>query len=314
LVLRLAEKSDVLVENFSVGTMARLGLGPDVLLTRNPHIVYLSMSGLGYSGPRAGWVSFNVVIQALSGLMMATGRPGDAPVAVSNSLADFVAGLHGALLVAAALTMREDRTGCWIDLSQYEANVLPAGHLAMERVQMDGLERIGNRSRVRVPQGCYRCAGEDSWCVLSVGTDAEWERLIGMLGDATLAEARYRDRAARMDDADFIDERIEAWTRRRDASSVERALLDVGISAAAVRTGAAIVEEMGRLVPSHRTMRHAVVGDMPVVPNPIHFDDERASDARPGPLLGEHTDEVLGRILGMDAGARERLRADGVLV
>jgi crotonobetainyl-CoA:carnitine CoA-transferase CaiB-like acyl-CoA transferase len=315
LVLRLSEKSDVLVENFSVGTMARLGLGSEVVLARNPHIVYLSMSGLGYHGPRAGWVSFNVVIQALSGLMMATGRPGDAPVAVSNSLADFVAGLHGALMIAAALTIREERAGCWIDLSQYEANVLPAGQLTMAAARGDnGRERLGNRSRAHAPQGCYRCAGEDAWCVISVGGNAEWERLTALIGDPVLTGARYSEPSARMDDADLIDQRIEAWTQQHAAESAERALLDAGVSAAAVRTSATIVEELGRLVPSHRRMRHPVVGDMPVIPNPIHFDDESGTDVQPGPCLGEHTDEVLERVLGMDAGARQRLRADGVLV
>jgi crotonobetainyl-CoA:carnitine CoA-transferase CaiB-like acyl-CoA transferase len=131
--LALADRCDVLVENFSVGTMDRLGLGHERVLARNPRLVYLSMSGLGATGPRAGWVSFNVVIQALSGLMLATGRPGDPPIGISNSWADFVAGLHGAVVIAAALERRDrDGHGCWIDLSQYEANVLPAGHLVVE--------------------------------------------------------------------------------------------------------------------------------------------------------------------------------------
>lgn len=314
LVLRLAEKSDVLVENFSVGTMHRFGLGPDVVLARSPHIIYLSMSGLGYEGPRAGWVSFNVVIQALSGLMMATGRPGDPPVAVSNSLADFVAGLHGALMTAAALTMREERTGCWIDLSQYEANVLPAGHLAVAAARGGGIERLGNRSATRAPQGCYRCAGEDTWCVVSVGSDAEWARLIAVLEDATLDDPRYGDAAARVQHADLIDTRIEAWTQERAAASVERALLDARISAAVVRTGRAVVDELPHLARSHRMMHHAVVGEIPVIANPIRFDGEDPGDMQAGPRLGEHTDEVLRRVLGMDAGAREHLRADGVLV
>jgi crotonobetainyl-CoA:carnitine CoA-transferase CaiB-like acyl-CoA transferase len=315
IALRLAEKSDVLVENFSVGTMERLGLGPQVVLARNPRIVYLSMSGLGYYGPRAGWVSFNVVIQALSGLMMATGRPGDEPVAVSNSLADFVAGLHGALVTAAALTMRGERAGCWIDLSQYEANVLPAGHLTMAAARgADGDERLGNRSRARAPQGCYRCAGDDAWCVISIADDAEWARLAALTGDPDLADARYGDPAIRAVNADSIDRRIEAWTRRSDARSVERALVDAGISAAAVRAGREIVDEISHLVPSYRTMRHAVVGEMPVIPNPIHFDDERAPLVHPGPRLGEHTDEVLEQVLSVDARTLRRLRTDGVLV
>jgi benzylsuccinate CoA-transferase BbsF subunit len=244
---------------------------------------------------------------------------------VSNSLADFVAGLHGALMVAAALMMAPQtnapptavpqRTGCWIDLSQYEANVLPAGHLAMAAARGgDGPDRLGNRSRTRTPQGCYRCAGDDAWCALSVGDDAEWERLAGVIGDAALEGPRYTDAAARLQHADLIDERIEAWTRTRAAVDVERALLDARVSAAAVRTNQAALEEMPELVPSYRTMRHAVAGELPVIANPIHFDDGDPGDVRAGPGLGEHTDDVLGRVLGLDAGACHRLRIDGVLV
>jgi crotonobetainyl-CoA:carnitine CoA-transferase CaiB-like acyl-CoA transferase len=316
IAVALARESDALVENFSVGVMERLGLGSRRMLAMNPGLIYLSMAGLGHGGPHAGWVSFNVVIQALSGQMLTTGKPEDPPVAVSNSWADFVAGLHGALTVMAALARREqDGRGCWIDLSQYEANMLPLGHLILASQRAgSSVGRMGNRSATRFPQGCYRCEGADAWCALSVGSDQEWRALVSVLADEDLADPRYdtpEDRCAR---ADEIDRRIEAWTRDRPAKEVERRLQHAGIAAAAVRSNVEVMAELSRFVPSFRSMQHPVVGTVPVLPNPIHFEGEPAQTDRAGPLLGQHTGEVLHQVLGMSAVECERLRVDGVLV
>ncbi|MDR7418893.1 MAG: CoA transferase [Armatimonadota bacterium] len=315
IALALADRCDVLVENFSVGTMGRLGLGHERVLARNPRLVYLSMSGLGATGPRAGWVSFNVVIQALSGLMLATGRPGDPPVGISNSWADFVAGLHGAALIAAALERRDrDGHGCWIDLSQYEANVLPIGHLVLESVERGyASPRPGNRSVFAAPQGCYPCAGDDAWCAVSVTDDTAWTALVALIGDAALAVPAYRTLAGRQAHADEIDAVIERWTRSRPASDVEAALRRAGVPAAAVRTNVEALAELPRFVPSHSTMTHPVVGEIPVPPNPLHPERAARRAHRAGPRLGEHTASVLAEILGMSAETVDQLAADGVL-
>ncbi len=316
IAMAMARESDALVENFSVGVMERLGLGSQRMLVTNPRLIYLSMAGLGHTGPHADWVSFNIVIQALSGQMLTTGRPGDPPVAVSNSWADFVAGLHGALIVLAALARREEcGRGCWIDLSQYEANVLPLGHLVLASQRAGRpVGRMGNRSAARVPQGCYRCQGDDAWCVLSVGSDLEWRALVSVLGDEDLADPRYDAPEGRRACADEIDRKIEAWTQNRPARGVECTLQHAGIPAAAVRTNVEVMADLPQLVPSYRSMQHPVIGAVPVFPNPIHFDDEPVRADRAGPLLGEHTGEVLRQVLGMSAAECERLRIEGVLV
>jgi crotonobetainyl-CoA:carnitine CoA-transferase CaiB-like acyl-CoA transferase len=292
-----------------------LGLGPDDLLARNPRLVYVSMSGLGASGPRSQWVSFNAVIQALSGLMLVTGRPDDPPIGVSNSWADFMAGLHAAVIVMSALAWRDqDGHGGWIDLSQYEANALPLGHLVAraDHGDLDG-HRMGNRSERRVPQDCYRCAGADAWCVISVETEAQWAALTRVIGDRALLDARFDTLEGRRAAADAIDRRIEAWTRERAAGDVERALQAAGVPAAAVRTNVEVLAELAARAPSFRMVDHPAVGAVPMLPNPIRIDGSPGRLNRPGPRIGEHTREVLGDVLGMVEVEIERLRAAGAL-
>ncbi len=311
----LAMHVDVVAENFSAGVMGRLGLGPEQLLARNQRLIYASMSGLGHDGPRAQWVSFNVILQALSGLMLATGRAEDPPLMVSNSWADFVAGLHGALVILAALARRgPEENGAWIDMSQYEANILPIGHLLLGSRRTGGpVGRWGNQSSTRAPQGCYRCRGDDEWCVISIGVNAEWEALVQVLDDASLRDPSYRSVETRQVFANEIDQRITAWTVMRSGQEVEEALQRAGIPASAVRNSVAVLEDLRRLAPSFRTVNHPVIGEMPLLPNPIHPSRSTSLPNRPAPTLGEHTLEVLGEFLGMSEGQVKQLQETGVL-
>lgn len=310
----LARHCDVVTENFSVGVMDRLGLGPDTLRAANPRLIYVSMAGLGHSGPCAQWVSFNAVIQALSGLMLATGRPGDPPIGVSNSWADFMAGLHAAVIITAALERRDrDGEGCWIDLSQYESNALPLGPLMMDTQRNGGIARQSNRSAHRVPQGCYRCAGEDEWCVISVGSAAEWDAVVRIVDDGVLADPRYQSLEVRQSAEDEIDQRVEAWTRGRDARMVERVFQVAGVPAAAVRTNVGALTDLATYAPSTRVVTHPVIGEMPMLSNPIHIDGVPGRLDHAGPLLGQHTDEVLRQVAGLDDAEIDALKASGAL-
>jgi len=234
---------------------------------------------------------------------------------VSNSWADFVAALHGALLILAALVRRqEDGRGIWIDMSQYEANVLPLGHLllaAQESARAVG--RWGNRSPGRVPQGCYRCQGADAWCVISVGDEAQWRALVEVIDDEALRSPNYHSTNVRWRDHDLIDRAIEAWTGAQPALQVEEVLRRADVPAAAVRTNLQVLSEIDRLAPSFRRMPHPLIGEVPIFPNAIHLDGAAPTVTRAGPLLGEDTAAVLHALLGMSAQDVERLRADGAL-
>lgn len=232
---QLIEVADVLVENYSAGVMDRLGLGYEVLAASNPRLVYATMASFGQTGPRRGWTGMNVNLQAASGLMLATGAEGDPPIGISNSWNDYIGGLHTAVAILGALAERQKTgKGCRLDVSQFEGSVAMLGSLLLaSAVTHKPPARLGNRSTSAAPQGCYRCAGEDQWCAISVQSDEEWQKL-RVLVDCKGTGATLADRLAQHD---AIDAAIETWTTKLSPAEVERRLSALGIHAAAMRRG-----------------------------------------------------------------------------
>ena len=238
---RLVAVADVLVENFSNGVMERLGLGFRELAAINPRLVYASMASFGQTGPRRGWTGMNVTLQACSGLMLATGAEGDPPIGISNSWNDYVGGLHAAVAILGALgERRRTGKGRHLDVSQFEGSVAMLGSLLLaSAVSHKPPPRIGSRSDSAAPQGCYRCAGEDQWCAISVQSDEQWRALVALLSErgAPLRAPRYASLAGRVEDHDAIDRILEAWTGELAPAEVERRLARIGVAAAAMRRG-----------------------------------------------------------------------------
>ena len=238
---RLVAVADVLVENFSNGVMERLGLGFRELAAINSRLVYASMASFGQTGPRRGWTGMNVTLQACSGLMLATGAEGDPPIGISNSWNDYVGGLHAAVAILGALgERRRTGKGRHLDVSQFEGSVAMLGSLLLaSAVSHKPPPRIGSRSDSAAPQGCYRCAGEDQWCAISVQSDEQWRALVALLSErgAPLRAPRYASLAGRVEDHDAIDRILEAWTGELAPAEVERRLARIGVAAAAMRRG-----------------------------------------------------------------------------
>jgi CoA:oxalate CoA-transferase len=297
---RLADKADVLIENFSAGVMDRLGLGYADLSKSNPRLVYASMSAYGHTGPHRGWTGMNVTLQACSGLMLATGEPGDPPIGISNSWNDYIGGLHAATAIVGALSKRADTgRGRHLDVSQFECSVgMIGGLLFASAVRKTAPLRTGSRSHTAAPQGCYRCAGEDEWCAISVRSDAEWRALRAALGDKApaLGDESLAGRSAQHDE---IDAAIEAWTRTLSPDEVERRLRQRGVAAAAMRRGDDIAE-----VDAWREVLQPIEGlgtpGTRVVGLPFRFRDAAPVKAVAPPLLGEHGREVLRDWLNVD--------------
>ena len=176
---RLVDAADVLVENYSAGVMDRLGLSYDALSASNSRLIYATMASFGQTGPRRGWTGMNVNLQAASGLMLATGAEGDPPIGISNSWNDYIGGLHAAVAILAALAERnKSGKGQRLDVSQFEGSVAMLGSLLFaSAVTGKPPARLGSRSTSAAPQGCYRCAGDDQWCTISVQSDDEWQKL-----------------------------------------------------------------------------------------------------------------------------------------
>ena len=312
LARRLAGVADVVVENFSAGVMKRLGLDFTALEKINPRLIFLSMSGYGHNGPRKDWTSMNTNLQAYSGMMTVTEEEENPPVAISNSWMDYVGGLHGCFSVVQALARRaRDGKGRHIDLAQFESGVATLGSLLFASV-VDGTtpKRDGNRSSKMAPQGCYRCAGDDQWCVISVEDDAQWQALVNVLGSPAWAkDAKYDTLPGRVRDQREIDRHIEDWTKTLPAEEVEQRLRQAGVAAQRMLRVNDILKDTSvfQLLPRN-------AGPTLMTGLPFSFAPNQRQMFGPVPRLGEHTEEALATWLQLDRDEIAKLQRAGVLV
>ena len=315
IVLALAEKSDVVVENFRPGVATRLGLDYETLARRNPRLVYLSISGFGQDGPHAGWAAYDLIIQAMSGIMSVTGRAEGPPTALGESLGDLWTGLMGSWAVLAALQARA-RTGQGerIDLGMFDA---------LLSMQMTGLAnllasgkappRVGNRHPVTTPVNTYRC--RDGLAVLVVTSDAQFKALCGVMGRGELAaDARFLKNPDRFANEPALRAAIEGWSELLDVDEVVARCHAAEIPAGPVwdlaqAAGSAQVTARGLL----RPVAHPAIGELKLAPQPAKFSRSAAVEPRREPALGEHTGEVLRGLLGLSDADIAALRAEGAL-
>jgi benzylsuccinate CoA-transferase BbsF subunit len=315
LARRLAGAADVIVENFSAGVMARLGLDYESLQPHPRGLIYVSMSGYGNDGPRKDWTSMNAILQAHSGLMMSTESEGAEPVAISNSWMDYMGGLHGCFCVLEGLSQRATTgEGRFIDLSQFECGVAALGPSLLASI-VNGAPppRLGNRSTANAPQGCYPCAGNDTWCAISVENDAQWQALGEAIAEPIWAAGeRFVHVTGRIRHHDEIDAKIEAWTKQLEDEDVARRLRSAGVPAERMRTVADVLDDPGPDPAFH----HLPVGGLSLLVSAPPFAAPPDAEPEFGTVarLGEHTDESLRTWLGLSAAEIERLRAAEVLV
>ncbi|MEU9289995.1 CoA transferase [Streptomyces sp. NPDC048275] len=314
-VLRdLIARCDVLVENFSSTVMTKLGLGYEELRRINPGIVYVSMSGMGHTGPRNGWVSYADTVSASGGLTGLTGWGPDEVVGVIYGHGDIVAGLQAALGTLAALEHRT-RTGRGqhIDLSQLEAI---AAHMGTSLLAGPGKEPAGNTHPTWSPQGVYRCLGDDRWLAVSVRDDTEWAALCEVIGRPELAtDERTRTAPARRHAFALVDGALGAWTRTLPADAAAELLQAHGVPAGAVQDGRELVEHDPQLRARGFYVRaeHPVAGAFLHEGVPLRLTRTPGGIREPAPVLGADTDSVLSKVAGYSVERIQLLRDAGVL-
>ena len=314
---RLASVADVIVENFSSGVMHRLRLDYDALQLSNPGLIYVSMSGFGHTGPRRDWTSMNMNLQGYSGLMLVTGDEGDPPTSVSNSWNDFIGGLHAAFAILQTLVERK-RTGQGrhLDLSQAECSIATLGPLMLaSAVNRQDPARIGNRSTSVAPNGCYRCAGNDEWCVISVQNDAQWAALAQVMGRATLAvDPRFSGVLGRLRFQDEIDQQIGNWTRQFSKEEVQSRLTAAGVPAERVRRAEEVVnsDDAGQVFSPVLTPG-ASKPDL-AAGLPFSLGLSKTLPPEPPTPIGYHTRKALSEWINLTETEIDELEAAGALV
>jgi crotonobetainyl-CoA:carnitine CoA-transferase CaiB-like acyl-CoA transferase len=318
LVKRLVARADVLVENYSAGTLSKLGLGSEAMREANPRIIHLRSTGFGTDGPYRDHVSWGPNIEAHSGLAWLSGFP-ERPCTLSQyAYPDAMGALHGIFAILAALEHR-DRTGEGqsIDLSQLEVMINGLGERVMaEQVEGGPFGRMGNRSFHEAPQGCYACAGEDRWLALSVPDDEAFAGLCALLEQSELvADPRFATLEARRENADELDAIIGEWTGRQKEYDAMALLQSAGVAAGVVQT----TEDQLRRDPQLEArgylerIHHLVKGEVIANGIALGLTGTPGKTPRAGEALGQDNDYVFGELLGIDAAERERLVAAGVI-
>lgn len=314
-LLRLLAGSDVLVENFKTGTMERWGLGyEDRLRDLNPRLVYASISGFGRTGPYAHLPGYDVVVEAMGGLMSVTGEPGGEPMKVGVAIIDVVTGCLAAFAIAAALYERSlTGAGQAVHLSLLEAAVASLVNQAgYYLVSGQVPPRYGNAHPTIVPYQVFNAS--DGPMMVAVGTDAQFRKFCGVLDRPEWAEdERFATNPGRVANRGRLVEDIAAILRSRPQAEWIERMIQEGVPVAPVNTLDKVFADPQVL---HRLMRqtvaHPTAGSVDLPGPPVKFPATGGAIRRPPPLLGQHTREIVAEA-GYAPAEIERLLAAGVI-
>ena len=315
LALRLAAECDVVYDNMRPGAMVKLGLDYENLSRANPGLIVASSSGRGHGGPETEYLGYAMVHQGVAGGAYISGYPDDHPTHSGGDV-DLMNAITLAFSIVAALHHRQQTgEGQFIDYSQCEGVSSILGEVLLE-YEMTGEipERNGNAHRSSAPHGVYRCWGIDRWLAIEVHSDDEFGRLAATMGRPELAEDdRFATAAARKRNEAELDEIIGAWTRERDRDWMARELCAAGVAAAPSRDARDLYADSHlRARGSFVTVEHPEWGDLELVGPPFRIEGRDLTPRR-APLLGEHTDAILGGLLGLSNDELADYRSRGIV-
>lgn len=300
---KLIAEADVLIENFSPGTMDRLGFGHEPVLAKHPSLVYASISGFGQTGPGKDRTAYDLIVQGMSGMMSITGHPGGKPTKLGVPIADIAAGMFAAYAIVAALFARErdpERRGQYIDTSML------GGQVALLTYQAGILfttgkvpEMLGNAHPIVAPYDTYPTA--DGYVNIAVGNDAIWQRFCtAMELDAYRDDPRFETNAGRITNLNELNQIVNAALGRFSTEEVVKRLDAASVPCGPIYNVREVVEDPQvhhqQLV---QQVPHSLLGEVTVVGFPYQFERTPLRNRYGPPLLGEHTREILTE-LGYD--------------
>lgn len=314
----MVTKVDVVLENFSLGTMESLGLGYETLRTINPRLIYATVKGFGTYGPWSSYKSFNTVGMAVGGALSITGLPDDSPLKPGPTIGDTGTGIHCAAGILAALLQREKTgRGQHVEVSMQDAVVnyvrVPLRHHLQTNATV---QRSGNRLSHAAPTDTYPChpGGPNDYVYIMTTTPEMWRNLLQAIDREDLIDdPRYTDQRERNKRFDEVYSFIRAWTEKHDKFTVMKTLGEVGIPCGAVFDSQDIMtdshlHERGMIV----TVEHAARGTITMPGCAVQLTDSPVK-VTPAPLLGQHNEEVYGDFLGLSKDALKELVEEGVI-
>jgi crotonobetainyl-CoA:carnitine CoA-transferase CaiB-like acyl-CoA transferase len=311
--LNLVEKSDVILENFRPGTMEKLGVGYETIKARNPDIVYSCISGFGHSGPNRDLPGYDIIGQAMGGIMSITGWPDSPPTRTGTAIADVLAGLNACVgILAGLLSVRNGGTGQKIDIALVDSVVS-----AMETIIQIYLvenrtpQRTGNRYEFIYPYDTFKA--KDGWVIIAVGNNKLWDAFCNAVDRPELLEdPRYRDNYDRVKAHVEVKRIVEEWSQKKTVKEIVNFMLSRKIPCAPIYTVKEVVEDE-HITGARRMIReidHPVAGSVKVIGSPVNMSETPAEVTSPAPLLGQHSEEVLKKILNLTQKEVESLKRE----
>jgi formyl-CoA transferase len=318
LLRQMLPRFDVLIENFTLGTLDKWGLGWDALAALHPALIYATIRGFGDSGPYASFKAFDMIAQATGGAMSVNGELGGPPIKLGITLGDTGSGVHCAVGILAAYIQRlQTGRGQHVEVSMQEAvvNFVRPSMLAHYITGYPTI-RSGNRIPVLAPSDLYQCApgGDNDYAYMMINSPAMWNGVLTTIGRADLiGHPEYGDVNWRNQHQAELHTMIEEWTGTRDKVTVMEAMAANGVPCGAVfDTRDILTNPHLRARGMITTIEHPTRGTLDVPGNPVKLADSPTAVTR-SPLLGEHNRDVYGEILGLDETDLARLRHDGVI-
>ncbi|GAB0114678.1 CaiB/BaiF CoA transferase family protein [Acidisoma sp. C75] len=319
IIRALAERSDVLIENFKVGGLAQYGLDYASLAAINPRLVYCSITGFGQTGPYAERAGYDFLIQGMGGLMSITGRredePGAGPQKVGVALTDVLTGLYASNAILAALAWRErSGRGQYIDLALLDVQVASLANQTMNYlVTGTPPRRMGNAHPNIVPYQDFPTA--DGAMILAVGNDGQFAKLALVAGHPEwAADPRFATNRARVENRAAFVAAFSAVSVLRKTKEWVAALEEAGVPCGPINDLAEVFADPQVVARGTRlSLPHAAGGDVALVANPIRLSETPAEYRSAPPALGEHTAQVLRQTLGLSEAEVETLAKNGVI-
>ena len=323
ILTELVRISDAVTENFAAGVLEKWGFGYQQLKTIKPDIVYVSNCGFGHQGPYSSFKTWGPIVQAVSGLTFTSALPDQPPAGWGYSYMDHTGGYYMAMAIMLALIHRQ-RTGegQWVDLACTEAALTLNGPALLDwsvngRPTRQPVQPSSNRSRwpPMAPHGIYPCAGDDEWVAIACRSEDDWQTLAAIIAEPWCGDDRFATLADRLAHEDALDAEIGGWAARWQKFELQGRLEEARVPCAAVQRPQERIDqdpatENFGLWP---TVTHAKMGEVRVDGQPVHLSKTDWQMERGGPCLGEHTEHVLTRLLGMTPEDVARLHEEGVL-
>ncbi|MBB4376351.1 crotonobetainyl-CoA:carnitine CoA-transferase CaiB-like acyl-CoA transferase [Bradyrhizobium sp. SBR1B] len=317
LAKRLLADADIVVDNYSVDVLPKLGLGLDVLRSLNPRLVKLSMSAFGVNSIHRDCRAYGSTLEQGSGLPGVVGKSDMPPVMSHVAFGDAVGGLNGCAAVLIALIYARDaRQGQHIDLSQTEC-MLPftAPWLTMHSIDRMPPKRYGNRHPQFVPHGCFRCAGEDNWLIVAATDNEMWQRLASLIGRRDWAmDASLNSAEARRSIESDIENAIEAWTRTRNADQAMLELQRVKVASGVARHPIDLLQDPHlRSRAFLQNLERPFIGAHLQPSMPIREGEDPYTLRAAAPTLGQHNSEILTGLLKLSDSDVAELAREGII-